>query len=358
MEDFCEIDFLNVESNKSGDAIPIRYRKDGVTRIHVTDGGFQKTGEKIVEHINSHYGNPSHIDAIIVTHGDSDHTGGLRILFDEFTIGELWMLRPWKYAAELLDNFKRFTSVAGLEARLKESYPNLLALEELANKYNVPIRDPFQGAIIGDFNVLSPSKQAYLDLVVASDKTPEATNIADSTESIFEAAGKLLKKAVDLIASPWGYEVFPADDTSPDNNMSVVQFAYLCGNRILLTGDAGRAALNEAADYAPNVGLFLPGVDLIQVLHHGSRHNVSSEVLDRWLGPKQTSHDDRAHFSAIVSASKEDEHHPRKAVVRAFRHRGAIVKSTEDGGKAYQYNIQREGWTAAPALDYPFEQEA
>jgi len=358
MEDFCEIDFLNVASNKSGDAIPIRYCKNGVTRIHVTDGGFQKTGEKIVDHIKTHYGNPDHIDAIIVTHGDSDHTGGLRILFEEFSVGELWMLRPWTYAAELLDRFKRFTTVEGLEARLKECYPNLLALEELANKHNVPIREPFLGAIIGDFNVLAPSKQMYLDLVVESDKTPESTNVISSTELIFEATGKLLKKAVDLITSPWGFERFPEDDTSPENNMSVVQYAYLCNNKILLTGDAGRAALNEAADHAPNVGLSLPGINLIQVPHHGSRHNVSSEVLNRWLGPKQESQDKSTFFSAIISASKEDEHHPRKAVIRAFRHRGATVKSTEDGGKAYQYNIQREGWSTAPALDYPLEHEA
>ena len=44
MTDFFEIDFLNVESKKSGDAIPLRYSIDGATRINVTDGGFQATG--------------------------------------------------------------------------------------------------------------------------------------------------------------------------------------------------------------------------------------------------------------------------------------------------------------------------
>lgn len=66
--------------------------------------------------------------------------------------------------------------------------------------------------------------------------------------------------------------------------MSVVQYANLHGHRILLTGDAGRAGLAEAADYAPFAGLALPGIDRFQVPHHGSRRNVSTEILDRWLG--------------------------------------------------------------------------
>lgn len=41
MSDFFEIDFLDVESKKSGDAIAMRYRINGITTIHVTDGGYQ-----------------------------------------------------------------------------------------------------------------------------------------------------------------------------------------------------------------------------------------------------------------------------------------------------------------------------
>lgn len=151
MADFFEIDFLDVESKKSGDAIPIRYQIGGQTRIHVTDGGFQDTGDAVVEHINKYYGAPTRLDAVIVSHPDGDHAGGLRKLFDEYEIGEIWMLRPWLYADELIDRFSRFTSVDNLIKRLKELYPNLVALEELAQQHNVPIYEPFQGAEIGDF---------------------------------------------------------------------------------------------------------------------------------------------------------------------------------------------------------------
>ena len=356
MTDFFEIDFLNVESKKSGDAIPLRYSIDGATRIHVTDGGFQATGDLLVEHINKYYGEPKYIDAIIVTHHDGDHAGGLRKLFDEFVIGELWMLRPWPYADELIDRFSRFTSSDNLAKRLKEIYPNLAALEELAIENGVIISEPFQGAKIGEFNVLAPSKTRYLDLVVESEKTPEATK--EEEQTLTEAAGQIIRKAINFIRSAWGDEYFPAGDTSPENNMSIIQYACLCDMKILLTGDAGRAALDEAADFAPYVGLVLPGVDRIQIPHHGSRHNVSTEVLDRWLGTKHDTQPDSQSFTAIVSAAKEDRDHPRKSVVRAFIHRGAKVISTEGGHKQTGHNApDREGWVAVTPLPYPEDQE-
>lgn len=358
MEDFFEIDFLDVEAKKSGDAIPIRYSIDGAIRIHVTDGGFQGTSDSLIEHINKYYDAPSNIDAIVATHSDGDHTGGLRKLFEVYGIGELWMLRPWLYAEDLIDRFSRFTSVDNLIKRLKELYPNLVALEELAEEYDVPIYEPFQGAVIGHFQVMAPTKSRYLDLVVESDKTPEATKEEQIT--LAKAAGRFVEKAIAFIRAAWGQEAFPTEDTSAENNMSVIQYANLCGKKILLTGDAGRAALDEAADYAPYVGLELPGIDRIQVPHHGSRHNVSSEILDRWLGERLGTQPDgdTSSFSAIVSAAKEDNDHPRRTVVRAFIHRGGKVVTTEEGSKWTSHNApEREGWTTAEPVPYPEEQE-
>lgn len=356
MSDYFEVDFLDVESKKSGDAIPLRYSINGTTRIHVTDGGFQDTGDLVIKHINKYYDSPNYIDAVIVTHPDGDHAGGLRKLFDEYEIEELWMLRPWLYADELINRFSRFTSVENLAKRLKEIYPNIAALEDLAIEHNVTIKEPFQGFTIGDFYVLAPTKTRYLDLVVESEKTPEASK--EEEKSLAEAAGLLVKKAINFIKSAWGDEHFPEEDTSPENNMSVIQYANLCDKKILLTGDAGRAALDEAADFAPNVGLYLPGIDRIQVPHHGSRHNVSSEVLDRWLGPKHEDKPDDESFTAIVSAAKEDKDHPRKAVIRAFIHRGAKVISTEGSDKRTGHNApEREGWVAVDPIPYPEDQE-
>ena len=354
MSDYFEIDFLNVGNGNSGDAIPIRYNISGNVCIHVVDGGFQETGESLVEHINKYYDSPSQIDAVIVTHPDGDHAGGLKTLFENFEINELWMLRAWLYADELIDKFSRFTSVDNLKKRFKELYPNIANLEKLAEENSVTIFEPFQGEQIGEFTVLAPSKDRYLDLLVESDKTPEATK--EAQDSLFEAAGKIIKKAVTSIRSAWGEEIFPEEDTSPENNMSVVQYANLCGKKILLTGDAGRATLFEAIKYAPLIDLDLPGIDRIQVPHHGSRHNVSTEVLDSLLGPKLDSPSEN--FHAIISAAKEDKDHPRKAVIRAFIHRGGRVVRTKGQTIRTGHNAPtREGWTTVEPIPYPEEQE-
>ena len=353
MADFFEIDFLDVESDKSGDAIPLRYQIAGTTRIHVTDGGFLSTGDTVVEHINKYYDSPSFLDAIIVSHPDGDHAVGLRKLLEEYEIGELWMLRPWFYADELIDRFSRLTSVENLKKRLKELYPNLAALEELALAKAVPIREPFQGSCIGAFTVMAPTKARYLDLIVESEKTPVPIT-AD------EQIRKLWEKAITCIRAAWGEETFATEDTSSENNMSIIQYANLCGKKILLTADAGRAALAEAADFAPYLGLTLPGIDRIQVPHHGSRHNVSTELLNRWVGPKLSSKPNAGEelFTAIVSAAKKDNHHPRKSVVRAFIHRGAKVITTEGGSKRTGHNApDRTGWVTVEGVPYPDEQE-
>jgi len=258
-----------------------------------------------------------------------------------------------------LPRFATYNNAARLRSRLRGIYSSLTELEEIAQRKGVPIRDPFQGIYIGHFHVLAPSRARYLDLIVDSDNTPESVAEAEATASdklrwLLEAGAK---KAASLIAGAWNDEHFPAEGTSCENEMSVIQVAVLCEKTIVLTGDGGRGALTEAADYGDRIGLGLPGVDRIQIPHHGSRRNVSTELLDRWLGPRLPAQPAQGTemLTAIVSSAKADPDHPRNAVVRAFMHRGAKVIATESlhirssGGDA----PVREGWTAITPVPYP-----
>lgn len=362
MVDFFEIDFLGVESPKSGDAIPLRYELSGVEYVHVVDGGYQDTGQKVIDHLKEYYNDPAAIDHVVATHPDGDHAGGLRTVLETCTVRVLWMLRPWVYAEELLPRFANYSSADALRRRLREVYPNLAALEEIAERRQIPIHEPFQGTRIGAFTVLTPTKARYLDLVVASERTPEAaaSERQESAGLLETVLQKAVAQVVRMLKAVWGEEVFSLDETSAENEMSVVQYARLCEKRILLTADTGRAGLLEAADYAPVVGLALPGLDRFQVPHHGSRRNVSTEMLDRWLGSRLTSQPPAGggHFSAIVSSAKDDKAHPRKAVVRAVIHRGGNVFATEGSTIRTAHNAPaRPGWTALTAAAYPDEQE-
>jgi hypothetical protein len=60
----------------------------------------------------------------------------------------------------------------------------------------------------------------------------------------------------------------------------------------------------------------------------------------------------------MISSAKEDEDHPRKAVVRALIHRWANVLTTEDGAFRISQNAKlREGWVTKKGEPYPDEQE-
>ena len=364
MESYYEIDFLSVGEARSGDAIALRYKRDGGTYVHVVDGGFQDDGPLMMAHLRRYYGGTG-VDHVVLTHPDGDHAGGLRTVLDECAIhpgGGLWMLRPWIYAAELLDHFARFTTVRGLENALREAYPNVAALEEIAQRRGIPIYEPFQGARIGAFSVLAPSKPRYLQLIVDSERTPKEAARAGSV-GLLGAFRSVAAKVVHYAKAAWGVEVFSTEPTSVENEMSVVQYASLCDEKILLTGDVGRDGLSEAATFAPVIGLWLPGIDRFDVPHHGSRRNVSTEVLDQWLGPRlrQQLPNGQGRFRAYISANPDDEDHPRRAVVRGLIHRGADVRQTTGKRGAYLRTSKnappRDDAVPAEPLPYPEDQE-
>ena len=140
-----EIDFLAVgEGKRSGDAIALRYRDGDSERIHVIDGGDQAAGERMVGHIRKYYRNPRYIDAVICTHGDDDHSSGLREVINEFQVGSIWMNRPWLYASSIIEDFKdNRMRVASLARRLREEYPILAEIEVLARERDIPIHEAF-----------------------------------------------------------------------------------------------------------------------------------------------------------------------------------------------------------------------
>jgi hypothetical protein len=240
--------------------------------------------------------------------------------------------------------------------RLRQLYPYIADLERIAGERGIPIYEPFQGARIGAFTVLAPSASRYFGCLLRSEKTPEAADDQDVFASFFEEIARAGRGLVNLVRGAWGYEAFSAEETSAENEMSVVQAAVIAGQRIVLTGDAGRGALVEAANFAPAAGVLLPGVQWFQVPHHGSRRNVSTELLDRWLGhrllrpPVYGSET----FTAICSSARADPDHPRKSVERAFVHRGGRFITTEDGDVRIHFNSPpRAGWGPLPDRPYP-----
>lgn len=355
MSAFFEIDFLEAGQTGNGDAIGIRYGDlDGEKYIHVVDGGYADDGPKLVKHINAYYDNPDYIDNVVLTHPDGDHAAGLKAILEQFEVGTLWMNRPWNHLSDLMSKFNYEYTETGLRQRLRKDFPHTAALENLAVQKDVQIHDAFQGQMIGGFLVLSPSYDTYLNLIVESEKTPEPQREATIKGNLFERAVAAVKTAF----AEWGEENLKGETegTSPENESSIIQYAKLAGDSVLLTGDGGVRALDEAHRYASLRGISLPGVNRFQVPHHGSRRNLSSEVLDKWLGERHSSMPQNTNYTAIVSSNSNSEGHPKKAVVRALIHRGAKVIKTNGTLRTHRNGPDR-GWSTVEPIEYPNEME-
>ena len=360
-----EIDFLAVgDGARSGDAIAMRYSDGHSYRIHVIDGGDQAAGVQMVKHIRMHYENPSYIDAVTCTHGDDNRSSGLREVIKAFKIGSIWMNRPWLYARLIIDAFndKRMT-IASLERHLREEYPILAEIEALAEERGIPIHAVFQGDAVGPVTIVAPSKERYIRLIPEFSRTPEqaASDPFNSSgwTNLFARAAQSVRGAADWVAETWGLETLEENvETTASNESSVVQLAQLDGERILLTGDAGVIALREAADFTEDWVCDLPGIDFMQVPHHGSRHNVSPSSLDRWLGRCLPDRGSRGTV-AYASVAKATKTHPRKKVVNAFIRRGAEFYATKGTTLWHRRGTPpRQGWKTVAALEFSERVEA
>lgn len=348
-----EVDFLPVgNGDKSGDAIVLRYGEPGSYKVMVVDGGTKESGQKIVDHIKEHY-SASHVDYLVNTHPDADHASGLEVVLEQLSVGEVWVHRPWEYAEEIRHWFKdgRITDES-LASRLKDLLSHAYRIEELAEEKGIPVYEPYAGAKIGEFHVLSPDQDWYLDLIPQFNKTPEARSV-NMAESMKSLGLKALEKIASWVDEHWDIETLSENgETSYENESSVVLFGNLDGRGVLLTGDAGIQALGRACDFAEALGIDLVTSRFIQVPHHGSRNNVAPSVLDRFVG-KIVPQGSASTKTAFVSASKDSAVHPRKVVTNAFLRRGANVHQTKGQSKRHSYNMpDRENWSASTPVPF------
>jgi beta-lactamase superfamily II metal-dependent hydrolase len=321
-----EVDFLPV-GDSYGDAIVIRYGDDGAGYcLHVVDGGRTDTAQTIIKHIEKYY--PSYfINHMVVSHADNDHACGLIGVLDHFHVEHLWMNRPWLYAAEIIQHFHGNFTLQGLIDDIRERHSYLVKLEELALAKGTQIHEVFQGVQIGRFTVLAPSRKRYVELIPDFEKAPTSYK-GDTKPKQYGLLQAVMEAARKWLDEKWDIETLsanPQPPTSASNESCVVQYAELeSGRRVLLTADVGPVGLTEAADFAAASGLERP--EFVQMPHHGSRHNVTPAVLDRWLGPRKPEGTYVGRSFCSIGAEKPD--YPRGQVKNAFIRRGYKVYTT------------------------------
>jgi len=356
LNNFFEIDFINIRTDSNADAIALRYSLNEEITIHVIDAGYEKNALDLVDHIKKYYNNPKKIDHLVLTHPDQDHISGMIKIIENFEIGTLWMNRPWLHSEELFQYAEHYKNIDNFEKRLRKDYSLLNNLEKVALDNKIEIKDVFLGCQIGEFIVLSPSKEFYLDMLIKSNKNKELKdNFAfESVSNFWESS----KRVINYISSCWGEEIFPDEDTAIENETSVIQYMNFEDTKeILLTGDAGKLALQQVINLNLDIFPFNKYNSLFQIPHHGSRRNLSSEILDNIFGIKDENKKDL--FSAVASVSSIGKQtHPKKAVVRALMHRGGRIFDNRRGFCSCTSKApKRDGWCSAEQKEYPEQQE-
>jgi beta-lactamase superfamily II metal-dependent hydrolase len=359
----CEIEFLAVGDNtKAGDAIVVRYGEVNDYRLMLIDGGHAESGDNIVAHLKAHFGPSPILEHVVLTHSDADHASGLRNVLQQIKVNNLWLHVPWLLAEEARSLFgdKRWTK-DGLCQKIKNEYGIISEIFDLAENVGCKMFYPFAGSDFGPFKVLSPSRAAYLYLLPQFDKTPdpdqsaiEAANMwlgkETSTNRLFEAARAAVQS---WTTESWNHErLKDGGTTSASNESSVVMFGSFETGNVLLTGDAGVCGLTWAANNANQLMLPLQQFSFVQIPHHGSRRNVGPIILSRLLGNKQQELE-APKFTAFVSAPKDDDKHPRKIVLNAFKRRGAKIVATQGTNKIHYGGFpKRHGYSDAEILPF------
>ncbi len=274
---------------KYGDCLVLEHRRGPRLHRYLIDGGPSRTYEEHLKaYLDGVVAEGATVDAVVLSHVDTDHTDGLLDLFGELLepppsggahvrIGEVWhnsfALVPGDPA---INNQARAalqgagTAMASLGAQvLGIEHGNQLRIRAL--QLNLPLNQPF------------PDGEILTDTATVIERDGLRLQVVGPAQADFDALRDDWLEWLEDNASDLGDPnvAATADDKVP-NLSSVCLLASANGHSLLLTGDALGDHLIANLE---RLGLLPVGgtlhVDLLKMPHHGSDRNVTPAFFDR-----------------------------------------------------------------------------
>ncbi len=310
---FYEIDVLNL-GNADAKIVDL-YDDNGQNYIILIDGGNPGDGKKILYNLRK-YHSQNYIDLIISTHPDKDHIGGLSEVVTSIPTNAVWIHDPFKHINSrsfrlLLGGVKS----QGKARRLVESFENTFEFITLIDRLKIPRIEPFDGTSFGPLSVIGPTVNYYEEMI-------SGFKNVDSFVSNDLKGNNLIQDLLDLLAEDSSTDCVldENNETSNENNSSVIILGLLDNKKFLFTGDAGVQALLDVSSRCQ-----LDNIHWFDVPHHGSKHNLSMTLLN--------------YFQPEISSISADgsKKHPSQAVVNALKIHGNVYCTHKNGNMVW-YN--------------------
>ena len=281
-----ELTFLDA---RQGDAIWVRW---GEGRQLLVDMGTSGTGRALADRFRALPEDQRAFELLVVTHVDTDHIGGvLTGLVDPaepvpVTFADVWF-NGWEHLNGLVpaDERSALEPMGGVQGELLTTWLRDHAWNDAFGRAAVVRTDTTLPRVeLPDgltVTVLAPVQERLTELVpewqlavAAALEKGTLTDVSPGLEPMGPSTAPTLESAVDLaLLSEDPFKV----DGSKANAASIALVLEHDGKRALLTGDAtasellGGLALLGAGERVP--------LDLVKLPHHGSRNNVSRELV-------------------------------------------------------------------------------
>ena len=302
-----------------GDAFILHCHKNGNNGVIVVDGGPYRDSRKIVSHLDA----LNTIDLMILTHYDDDHIGGILAYIKKhkadrpFPVKYMWVNGAYDTPVYASPNVS-FGQAKKMADELKEINEELTKDGFPTIDWETPIVSKKESIVLpfSDILILSPDADTKKINDMNYRKAIHNANIGRAYTRQKQALKSSLSELALMIKEQ------PKDnDIQEVTNRSSIAFIVRNDNfSMLMLGDSYPCSIVESLK---NVGYSTENplsVDFVKISHHGSRNNISNELLDmidcdRFListngGNGISCHPDRETIANIVCHAKRDRDKP------------------------------------------------
>jgi len=251
----------------------------------------------------------------------------------EITFNDFWLIDPAEYLDDTdikyygKDNAPK--AVRKVFNKPNDSKQNLIDILKSKKVEYTSVYAGYEHPVI-PIKVLAPTKKYYGEIVknMVADYGVKTYDESDTEkyDNVALPDKSAVKSVIDL-----------DDDPSSFNAGSIVLlFAPGDGKNFLFTGDANCASLYKMVQTYENE---LQNITLLKVPHHGSKHNMTTEIIDG-ISPKLS----------IISAVGTKKH-PNSGIVYWLSKKGNVYSTHTNGSLHYRNNVdKRDGYSTANPL--------